>query len=240
MKIYPPSLLRELERELEQARAAAAARAPVPHFGVEALYADLGDVDRELAARNVVFAHRIGVAGASGSDLAARLENVPTDAPNLVLRAHHELATAMRLARSSGGKHAALEPVVERVRQWREQGLGVVAVARTQTQAERIGLLFGHRGLELDVRVAPLARGCLAPLEGVVLVSEEEIFGPRAIRSTPKRRSSRALLEDLRALSPGDHVVHVEHGIGKYVGLERRGFGSLGPRRRRSRDGGTR
>ena len=41
-------LLRELERELDQARSAAVGRAPVPHFGVEALYADLSDVDTEL------------------------------------------------------------------------------------------------------------------------------------------------------------------------------------------------
>jgi transcription-repair coupling factor (superfamily II helicase) len=36
------------------------------------------------------------------------------------------------------------------------------------------------------------------------------------------------LLEDLRALAPGDYVVHVEHGIGKYVGLERREVNGIG------------
>jgi transcription-repair coupling factor (superfamily II helicase) len=88
--------------------------------------------------------------------------------------------------------------------------------------------LLRHRGLELEVKVAPLSRGCLAPLEAIVLVSEEEVFGPRAIRSAPRRRSTRAVLEDLRALAPGDHVVHVEHGIGKYVGLERREVNGIG------------
>jgi transcription-repair coupling factor (superfamily II helicase) len=78
------------------------------------------------------------------------------------------------------------------------------------------------------VLVAPLARGCLAPLEAIALVGEEEIFGPRAQRTPSRRRSSRALLEDLRALAPGDFVVHVEHGIGKYVGLERREVNGVG------------
>ena len=224
----PPSLLRELERELDQARAAAAGRAPVPHFPVEALYADTETIERELAGRHALFVHRSGVAGASGTDLRARLENVPLDAPNLVLRGHGELATAMRLARSAKGKHAALEPLVDRIRAWQEQGLSVVLVARSVTQAERITLLLSHRGLDVDVKVAPLARGCLAPLETLVLVSEEEVFGPRAIRSAQRKRSSRALLEDLRALAPGDHVVHVEHGIGKYVGLERREVNGIG------------
>ena len=58
----------------------------------------------------------------------------------------------MRLARSARGKHAALEPLVERIRGWREQGLTVVAVARSETQAERIEALVRHRGLELDVQ----------------------------------------------------------------------------------------
>ncbi|HEX6273259.1 MAG TPA: transcription-repair coupling factor [Polyangiaceae bacterium] len=224
----PPSLYRELERELEQARAAAAGRDPVPHFPVDALYAELGVIERELAARPVVMAHRTGIAGAAGDDLRSRLENVPVDAPNLVLRGHSELSTAMKLARSAQGKHAALEPLVERIRAWRDQGLTVVPVARSETQAERVRLLLSHRGLEVSVKVAPLARGVLAPLEALVLVSEEEVFGPRAIRSAQRKRSSRALLEDLRALAPGDHVVHVEHGIGKYVGLERREVNGIG------------
>jgi transcription-repair coupling factor (superfamily II helicase) len=224
----PPSLFSELERELDQARTAAGARAPVPHFPVEALYTDTDAIDGELSGRCHVLAHRTGVAGASGSGLRARLDVVPPDAPNLVLRGHDELSTALRLARATRGRHAALEPLVERILAWQERGLAVVPVARTTVQAERIGLLLRHRGLELDVKVAPLSRGCLAPLEALVLVSEEEVFGPRAIRSTPRRRSARAALEDLRALSPGDHVVHVEHGIGKYVGLERREVNGIG------------
>lgn len=70
-----------------------------------------------------------------------------------------------------------------------------------------------------------LARGAVAPASGFVLLTEEEIFGARAHRQPPVRRSPRAVLEDLRALSPGDFVVHVEHGVGKYVGLERRQIG---------------
>ena len=59
-----------------------------------------------------------------------------------------------------------------------------------------------------------------------MLVTEEEIFGHRAHRATEKKRSPRALLEDLRALTPGDYVVHVDHGIGKYLGLERKSVGA--------------
>jgi transcription-repair coupling factor (superfamily II helicase) len=75
------------------------------------------------------------------------------------------------------------------------------------------------------VVVGSLARGVVAPAEGFVFVTEEEIFGHRARRAPEKKRGARALLEDLRALAPGDHVVHVDHGIGRYLGLERKNVG---------------
>jgi len=224
----PPAVARALVQELEQAARAEAARGSQPHFPVAALFADLADVERGLDGRVWVGAHRTGVVGAGATDLVARLESAPADAPSLAQDDHAELARAVKLARTAQGKHAALEPLVERIRAWQEQGLNVVPVAKTATQAERIKTLLSHRGVELDVTVAPLGRGCVAPLEQLVLVTDEEIFGPRALRAPAKRTSTRALLEDLRALSPGDFVVHVEHGIGKYVGLERREVAGVG------------
>jgi transcription-repair coupling factor (superfamily II helicase) len=224
----PAAVARALVQELEQARAAEVARGGVPHFPVAALYAGLDELERALAGRVWVGAHRSGIVGTGAGDLVARLESAPADAPSLAQQDHAELGRAVKLARTTQGKHAALEPLAARVRAWREQGLSVLPVARSATQADRIGLLLKHRGLEIDVKVAPLGRGCLLPLESLVLVTDEEIFGPRALRAAPKRTSTRALLEDLRALSPGDFIVHVEHGIGKYVGLERREVGGVG------------
>jgi transcription-repair coupling factor (superfamily II helicase) len=224
----PASVARALVQELDQAQAAEAARGAVPHFPVAALYSGFEEIERELARRVWVGAHRSGVGGAGATDLVGRLESVSADAPSLAEDDHAELGRAVKLTRTARGKHAALEPVVERLALWREQGNTVVLVARTATQADRILLLLKHRGVEADVRVAPLGRGLHAPLEALVLVTDEEIFGPRAHRAPARRTSTRALLEDLRALSPGDHVVHVEHGIGKYVGLERREVGGVG------------
>jgi transcription-repair coupling factor (superfamily II helicase) len=224
----PAGVARALVQELEQAQTAEVARGSVPHFPVTRLYASLDELERDLEKRVWVGAHRSGVAGAGATDLVGRLESVSADAPSLAEDDHAELARAVKLVRTSRGKHAALEPLVERLALWREQGYSVVLVARTATQADRISLLLKHRNVEADVRVAPLGRGCLAPLETLVLVTDEEIFGPRAHRAPARRTSTRALLEDLRALSPGDFIVHVEHGIGKYVGLERREVGGVG------------
>jgi transcription-repair coupling factor (superfamily II helicase) len=223
----PTAVAVALERELEQASVAETARGTTPHFPVEALYTDLDALEASLDRRLWVSLHRLGIRG-HGAGLSGRLQSVPNDAPTLAQDDQAELGRAMKLARAAGGKHAVLDPVVARIEAWREQGLDVVAVARTTTQAERVTTLFEHRGVELRVPVAPLARGVVAPLERIVLLTDEEIFGPRAHRAPEKKRAARALLEDLRALTPGDHVVHVEHGIGKYVGLERREVGGIG------------
>src|SRR5690606_33814290 len=74
----------------------------------------------------------------------------------------------------------------------------------------------------VHVVVGPLARGVVAPAEGFALVTEEEIFGARAHRRKarpPGKRRTQQLLEDLRSLAIGEHVVHVDHGIGRYEGL---------------------
>ncbi|WP_306088998.1 transcription-repair coupling factor [Qipengyuania flava] len=52
------------------------------------------------------------------------------------------------------------------------------------------------------------------------LLTEQDILGDRLIRRKKKRKDADAFLAELQALSVGDLIVHTEHGIGKYLGLE--------------------
>ncbi|MCV0383643.1 MAG: transcription-repair coupling factor [Erythrobacter sp.] len=52
------------------------------------------------------------------------------------------------------------------------------------------------------------------------LLTEQDILGDRLVRRRKKRKDSDAFLAEIQALNRGDLVVHVEHGIGKYLGLE--------------------
>ncbi|WP_336986647.1 transcription-repair coupling factor [Altererythrobacter aquiaggeris] len=64
------------------------------------------------------------------------------------------------------------------------------------------------------------------PLEGgfasadIELLTEQDILGDRLVRRKRKRKDSDAFLAELSALGRGDLVVHTEHGIGRYLGLE--------------------
>ncbi len=52
------------------------------------------------------------------------------------------------------------------------------------------------------------------------LLTEQDILGDRLVRRKKRRKDSDAFLAELQALSVGDLIVHTEHGIGKYLGLE--------------------
>ncbi len=74
----------------------------------------------------------------------------------------------------------------------------------------------GERG-GVFLAVWPLEQGFEAP--GLTVISEQDVLGERLVRPVRRRRAENFLTE-ATALSPGDLVVHVEHGIGRYTGLE--------------------
>lgn len=75
----------------------------------------------------------------------------------------------------------------------------------------------------LGLAVWPLEEGFTADgraLGRLTVISEQDVLGDRLIRGAKKRRRAENFLQDTQTLSPGDLVVHVEHGIGRYTGLE--------------------
>ena len=52
------------------------------------------------------------------------------------------------------------------------------------------------------------------------IISEQDVLGERLIRQASKRRKAENFLTEATSLTPGDLVVHVDHGIGKYHNLE--------------------
>ncbi len=53
----------------------------------------------------------------------------------------------------------------------------------------------------------------------LTLISEQDMLGDRLVRRNKRKKSADAFLAELAALSVGDLVVHMEHGIGRYSGL---------------------
>ncbi|WP_170446303.1 transcription-repair coupling factor [Ruegeria arenilitoris] len=78
------------------------------------------------------------------------------------------------------------------------------------------GSRIGKRGLHLAVWA--LEHGFETP--DMTVISEQDVLGDRLIRQPKKRRKAENFLTEAQSLSPGDLVVHVDHGIGRYMGME--------------------
>ncbi len=70
----------------------------------------------------------------------------------------------------------------------------------------------------LFLMVWALDAGFTAP--GLAVISEQDVLGERLVGKRTRRKKAENFLRDADALTPGDLVVHVEHGIGRYLGLE--------------------
>jgi len=74
----------------------------------------------------------------------------------------------------------------------------------------------GKGGLFLAVWA--LEHGFQAP--GLTVISEQDILGERLVRKAGRKRRAENFLTEAAGLSAGDLIVHVDHGIGRYKGLE--------------------
>ncbi|MFV1492138.1 transcription-repair coupling factor [Phaeobacter sp. JH18-32] len=90
-----------------------------------------------------------------------------------------------------------------------DEGLAEVIAIRDGTRIGKSGLHLAVWALEHGFETADLT-----------VISEQDVLGDRLIRAPKKRRKAENFLTETQSLSPGDLVVHVDHGIGRYKGLE--------------------
>ena len=91
---------------------------------------------------------------------------------------------------------------------------GVAAIKRIADWREGEGLHKSAVGLA----VLGIEHGFEAP--DFAVVTEQDILGDRMVRSRGRARRSQNFLSEASALTPGDLVTHIEHGIGRYLGLK--------------------
>ncbi|MFQ5881790.1 MAG: transcription-repair coupling factor, partial [Candidatus Methylomirabilales bacterium] len=131
-------------------------------------------------------------------------------------------------------------PLVRDLAAWCREGRAVTLVARGAAQAQRLWEVLLEHDLGATVTEAPAPPGVIHVLEGglsagfhfVLLkqsyLTEVEIFGPRRVvpirRSKIRQARPFAAFEDLK---PGDVVVHVDHGIGRFCGLQKLTVGEV-------------
>jgi transcription-repair coupling factor (superfamily II helicase) len=90
------------------------------------------------------------------------------------------------------------------------------------TPAQEARSPFSDRSVHAWIILGDISHGFVVPAGRLAILSEEEIFGQRTkTRKTRRAPPSGAFVSDLAELRPGDFVVHIDHGIGKYHGIVR-------------------
>ncbi len=82
---------------------------------------------------------------------------------------------------------------------------------------------FAAAAAKLMLSVAPLHDGFIAGAERHALITENELYAAQARTRTPRearRTLNEHMLRDLSEVKIGDPVVHEQHGIGRYLGLQ--------------------
>ena len=91
---------------------------------------------------------------------------------------------------------------------------GVSRLAMADDWQEALGLAADGR---IALIVLALDHGFSAP--DVAVLTEQDMLGDRLVRRAKRKKSADAFLQELATLTPGDLVVHRDHGIGRYDGL---------------------
>lgn len=77
---------------------------------------------------------------------------------------------------------------------------------------------------QTGIAVAAFNRGATFPLQQISLIAEPELFGvaikPKARASKEKNMLAEASIHNLIELNIGSPIVHLDHGVGRYLGLE--------------------
>jgi len=127
------------------------------------------------------------------------------------------------------------DAAVAHIKALRDRGLKVVVAGWSDGSRERLSSVLAEHGLKSHELVSSYAqaktvRAGALPLavigmehgfesEDLAIVGEQDVLGDRLVRQQKRKRRAQDVLAEAAALSAGDLVVHVDHGIGRFVGL---------------------
>ncbi|BAU48581.1 transcription-repair coupling factor [Sulfurifustis variabilis] len=112
-------------------------------------------------------------------------------------------------------------------------------VAETAGRRETLHALLQDHGLDvrdvagwaeflksdarLGLTAAPLDRGLALTDPAIAVIAESQLYGERAVQRRRRQKAERdpaAIIRSLAELQVGDAVVHEDHGVGRYLGLQ--------------------
>ena len=175
----------------------------------------------------------------SGEALFAQLADFPVVMLDALPTSRHPLKPRGLLAinaRQLSSYGGSLETAVTDLEHYRNTGSAVLVLCGGEVRAKNLLRLLEERGIpaaldlkgtampkpgELRITVGALSAGCEWPALKLAVLTEGQLTAPTQKKLKLKKDSNRQKLQSYTDLSPGDLVVHVHHGIGRFVGIQR-------------------
>lgn len=134
--------------------------------------------------------------------------------------------------------HHNFEMLLKDIRRWKEDNYRILLFSPSETRAQRLAKNLLDQDVtcfyqwdkdrilasgEMMITTGRLKTGFCVPEIGLVVLTEGDIFGQKKIRKRGKRKPlySGEKISSFDDLNIGDYVVHENHGIGIYRGIEK-------------------
>jgi len=140
-----------------------------------------------------------------------------------------------------------LAPLADHLKEWQDEAYTILFICHSLNEAHKLIELLEEYGIPVHllegeqfdrnessssrngvlIQVASFKKGFRFPLGRLIIITEEELFGEKKRRALPPRIKSGYFVSDFSELKVGDCVVHIDHGVGVYQGLQRLKVGDL-------------
>ncbi len=130
-------------------------------------------------------------------------------------------------------------PLITQLRQLTADGYRIVVAADGAGTAPRMAAVLADQGIHLPVLeappdtlasgivVAPLERGAVLTSVKVAVLTESDLTGRRRTHRRTRQRTRQAAQDTFDDLTPGDYVVHHQHGVARFAGMVTRAIGGV-------------
>ncbi|GGD99532.1 transcription-repair coupling factor [Paenibacillus nasutitermitis] len=126
------------------------------------------------------------------------------------------------VCRSMQNFHGQMNVLKAEMDRWRKSGASVMMLAGSTERMDRIRRILNDYGIEPPTLIeGNLQSGFELPSIHLIVITEGEMFSQkqRKARRVDKKIDNAERIKNYTELKVGDHVVHQNHGIGKYIGI---------------------
>lgn len=203
----------------------------------KAVYYEYSETMKSRLEKGYVISGQLGVLY-NPEQVYARLENTKTVMLSVMDTRPKHIAyesvhtMSVQSVQSYNGKFDIMVKDLER---WKKNGYRVLVFSPSTTRAKRLGDNLGEYGLaafysddpertldkgEIMTAYGAMHKGFYYPQIRFAVVTEADIFGEKKTRKKHKRYSGKAI-QSFSEINVGDYVVHENHGLGIYRGIEK-------------------